>query len=97
MAAELGVLGLLAVAALTVAAVRAALWPRAPGWHRLLRIVVAIELFTIGVHALAETYAVFEDPMSWAGLAVLASLSLPLPAGSAASAPATRPARVYTT
>jgi O-antigen ligase len=92
-AAELGVLGLLALAALVAAAVHAVARPRAPGWHRVLRLVLAVELVTLGVHALAETYAVFEDPLAWAMLAALASLSLPPPGeASAASTAATSPA-----
>jgi len=94
-AAELGILGLLALGALVAATVQAVLRPRAPGWHRLLRLILAVELAALAVHALAETYAVFEDPLAWAMLAALASLSLAPPGEARAeSAAATSPARV---
>jgi O-antigen ligase len=88
MAAELGILGLAAFAAVVATAVLAALRPRAPDWHRVLRLVVALELLVLFAHALTETYAVFEDPLAWVGLAVVASLSL----APTASAATTRPA-----
>ncbi len=73
-AAELGVAGLIAASLLLLTIVWRAARPIDPGYRRGFRLVVAALLVAIGTHSLFYN-ALFEDPASWAVVALLAMLA----------------------
>jgi O-antigen ligase len=75
-AAELGSLGLLALVAGTAAVALAVLRPARPRRHRVLRLVLAVQLLAVAVHSLFYN-ALFEDPMAWGLVALLAVVAAP--------------------
>jgi O-antigen ligase len=75
-AAELGVIGLIAFLALAFAVIRSALRPASPARDRAFRIVVAIELLVIFAHSMVDA-GLFDDGIAWALAAILAVIASP--------------------
>lgn len=92
-AAELGVLGLVALLALFVTVAGAIARPADRARDRTLRTLIAVELFAIFVQSLIDA-GLFDDPLVWVFIAMLAVSAQPEVRGAEARAgPTAEPAR----
>lgn len=92
-AAELGLAGLVALLLVALATVRALLRPATPGYEQALRRTTGAALAAVAAHSLFYN-ALFEDPFSWAAVALAGALAAPSPDPSTETSTAANTASV---